>query len=119
MTISDFQKSIIALSAWRAAPYDRHQIPLYVIMVFRNRAAQGWYEGDLYENCWHWLQENPGEFPDTRNPEFQLLLDKIDGVITGLVPDKTGGALYFAHKQDAEQITGTRTCEVGQMWFIK
>ncbi len=48
------------------------------------------------------------------------MLAKIGNVLSGQIPDKTGGAVYFAHKQDvAERIEGTITASVGQMIFIR
>lgn len=119
MTTSDFTKSIIALACWRASPTETHQVQLYIGMVFRNRAAEGWYDGDFYENCWRWLQENPGEFPDQRDPQFVQLLVKLDGITTNLVPDKTDGALYFAPLGSTEDIQGTITTTVGKTIFIR
>lgn len=120
MTTSDFTKSIIALACYRAAPTEPHQVQLYIGMVFRNRANAGWYESDLYENCWRWLAENPGEFPDIRDPQFIQLLAKLDGVTTNLVSDKTDGALYFAPLGLPEDtIHGTITTTVGKTIFIK
>lgn len=125
MTNSDFTKSIVALACWRAAPTEPHQVMLYVAMVFRNRAAAGWYEGDLYENCWRWLEENDGLFPDPRDPQFQQLIAKLDGITAdghggGLVPDKTYGALYFAPMGVLDHpFVGTITTTVGKTVFVR
>ena len=119
MTTSEFTKSVIALACWRAAPTETHQTMLYIAMVFRNRALAGWYESDIYENCWRWLAETPGEFPDTREFHFQQLLAKLDSVTSGLVPDKTDGALYFAPIDTFEQIQGTVTTTVGKIIFVR
>jgi hypothetical protein len=120
MNPSDFSKSIIALACWRATQGETHQAMLCVCMVFLNRADTGWYGGDLYDNCTAWLSENDGDFPDTREPQFQQLLAKLDGVISGQVPDKTGGALYFVKKQDAvEKLAGSITATIGNMIFLR
>ena len=118
MTASEFSRGVMAQAAWQAAQNETHQVMLSVLMVFKNRAEAGWYDGDLYENCARWLGENPGEFPDVRDPQFQNLISKLDGVITGLVPDKTGGAFYFAPK-DTEAFVGSITATVGQTIFIR
>ena len=51
MDASSFKSSIVALACWRAAPFDLHQAQLAVCQVFMNRAKEGWFDGDLYENC--------------------------------------------------------------------
>src|ERR1035438_5954512 len=100
-----------------------HQVMLSVCMVFMNRAQNGSFNGDLYENAYHWLIENPpSAYPDTRDPQFQQLLSKLDAVTSGLVPDRTGGAIYFVNRNQMEvtlpepyKITTT----IGQMAFIR
>jgi hypothetical protein len=87
-------------------------------MVFRNRAAAGWFDGDLYENATKWLEENPGPHPDVRDPQFLQLLANLDVVTLGMAQDKTDGALYFAPKT-TEKIAGTITATMGQMIFFK
>ena len=118
MNTAEFSKSIIALACWRAAKTELHPTMLSVCMVFKNRADAGWNDGDLYENCADWLKANPGDMPDVRDPQFQKLLEKLEGVTSGMVPDKTGGALYFAPKS-AEKIDGTLTATIGQMFFYR
>lgn len=118
MTPQDYANAQLATACWRAAKTELHNVMLYVCMVFVNRAKAGWYEGDVYENAIRWLAENPGEFPDLREPQFQQLLSKIDSVASGQVPDKTAGALYFAPKT-IEKIEGTITTSVGNMIFIR
>jgi hypothetical protein len=120
MTTSDYAKSQIATACWRAAKSELHPIMLAVCQVFMNRAAAGWFDSDLYENCTHWLVENPGEFPDLRDPQFQSLLSRLETVTSGMASDKTEGALYFANKQDLpEKIEGTVTTTIGGIVFIK
>ena len=119
MTPTEFTRSIIALACWRAAKSEPYQVMLSVCMVFKNRADAKWYDGDLYENCVRWLAENPGEFPDPRDPNFLNLLNRLDGVTSGLVADKTGGALWFAPKTSELQIVGTITATMGQTVFFR
>ena len=102
MTSSDFVKSVIALACWRAAQSELHTTMLAVCMVFINRAQAGYFNSDLYENCAQWLKENPGDFPDTRDPQFQQMLAKLDSVTSGMVSDRTGGALWFYPKDQLE-----------------
>lgn len=102
MTASEYTKGQIALACWRAAKTELHSAMLSVCMVFQNRVKNGWFEGSLYLNAVHWLAENPGEFPDERDPQFLQLLTKMDAVILELIPDKTGGALWFYPKTEEE-----------------
>lgn len=118
MTTSDYTKSIIALACWRAASTELHSAMLCVGMVFKNRANAGWFFGDVYENAWRWLEENPGEFPDVRDPQFQSLVNKLDLVLEGSAMDKTGGALWFTSKL-AEKIEGVITTTVGSLAFVR
>ena len=121
MTTSEFKQGQVALACWRAAKGELHQVMLAVCQVFMNRAAAGWYDGDLYENVIRWLAENPGEFPDTRDPQFQSLLARLDTVISGMASDKTGGALYFAQGFEDEILVGgfTITTKIGGLTFVK
>ena len=121
MTTSEYAKSQIATACWLAAKPELHPVMLAVCQVFMNRAAAGWYDGDLYENAAHWLIENPpSELPDLRDPQFQQLLSRLETVTSGMASDKTGGALYFANKQDLpEKIEGTVTTTIGGLVFIK
>ena len=120
MTPSEFGKSQIALACWRAAKSELHSTMLSVGIVFRNRAKAGWYEGDLYENAARWLAENPGEFPDLRDPQFQQLLLKLDSVTSGLAQDTTDGALWFCPKSELpERLPGTITATLGQIVFVR
>lgn len=120
MTASDFIKSQIALACWRSAPEELHSVMLSVCMVFLNRSrASG---KDLYEEVTEYLEENTSGFPDTRDPQFQQLLNKLDTVTSGLAKDTTDGALWFVPKSKLEsvmtpdfKITTTR----GQMVFLR
>ena len=120
MDASSFKSSIVALACWRAAPFDLHQAQLAVCQVFMTRAKDGWFDGDLYENCFRWLEENPGSFPDPRDPQFGHLLSKLESVTSGLVTDKTGGAMYFLHRDAVpEKLAGLITTTIGSLVFFK
>jgi len=101
MTTSDFSASVVALACWTAAKEEPHSVMLAVCQTFLNRArANG---TDIYDEAICYLEVNPSEFPDTRNPQFQALIAKISLVMEGQVPDKTGGALWFAPKSTLSQ----------------
>lgn len=120
LTISDYSNATIATACWRAARGELHSVMLSVCMVFKNRADAGWFDHDLYQNCVQWLVENPGDFPDTRDPEFRQMLVRLDSVTSGLVPDRTGGAMYFCPKsQLPEKIEGQITTTIGGVVFIR
>ena len=123
MTPTDFTTSQIALACWRAAPEELHQVMLAVAMTFRNRAqALGI---TVYQTAYCWLQENTEGFqacPDIRDPQFQQLLSKLDAVLDGRVPDKTGGALWFVPKSQLESGVlkpFTITTTIGQIVFAR
>ena len=120
MTTTEYQNGQIATACWRAAQNNLHQVMLSVLMVFLNRAEAE--SKDLYEVVTEWLAENPTPFPDTRDPQFQQFLSRMETVITKLVPDKTGGALWFVPK---DQLTAgmleafQETTRIGSLIFIK
>ena len=121
MNSTEFRKSVVALACWRAARTELPSVMLSVGMVFKNRADDGWFDGDLYENAVRWLTENPGEFPDPRDPQFQQMLSKLDLVLTGEVPDKTSGALWFCPKEELETVPKpfTVVSTIGNFVFLK
>jgi hypothetical protein len=101
MTTSDFAASIVALACWTAAKEEPHTVMLAVCQVFLNRARAN--SSDIYDEAIDYLEINSGSFPDTRSPQFQALVAKISLVMEGQVPDKTGGALWFAPKSILSQ----------------
>jgi hypothetical protein len=123
MNSSDFTKSIIALACWRRAKGELHQTMLAYCQVLMNRAKAGWFMGDLYENAWQDLvdSEDQNSFPDTRDPQFQQMVYKLESVTSGMVADKTGGALYATPTDHYSEsfITGTITTTIGGLIFIK
>ena len=120
MTPTDFSNSQIALACWRAAPEELHQVMLAVAQVFKNRAqAVG---AEIYDIVTVWLEEHTQGFPDIRDPQFQQLLSKLDAVLDGRVPDKTGGALWFVPKSQLESGVlkpFTITTTIGQIVFAR
>ena len=120
MTPHEYSKAQVATACWRAAKDELPNVMLSVCQVFMNRSDAG--GGDLYEEVTKWLVEHPGDFPDTRDPQFQQMLSKLDTVTSKLAADRTGGALWFVPKSElkpdmlrAFQITTT----MGGLVFIK
>jgi DNA-binding ferritin-like protein (Dps family) len=123
LTASDFTKAQIALACWRAARAELHHVMLGVLMVFMNRAVAE--SKEVYEVATEWLEEFASEFtgyPDERDPQFQQLLAKMDAILAGQVPDKTGGALWFVPKSRLSEDKlqpFTITATIGQMIFCR
>lgn len=116
MTTSEYKTAQIATACWRAAPNELHSVMLSVCQVFMNRG------GDLYEQATRYLSEFPGDFPDPREPQFGQMLAKLDSVTSGLVADRTGGALWFIPKdQLKEDMLGAFkiTTTIGGLVFVK
>jgi hypothetical protein len=116
MTTSDFKLAQIALACWRAAQGELHQVMLAVAQTFMNRG------GDLYEETTKWLSDNPGAFPDPRDPQFQQLLARLDSVTIGLAKDVTDGAWAFVRKTDLQPDmlqAFSITTQIGGLVFVK
>lgn len=104
ISTSDFTKSVLALLMWREDGSDGVQGMTAVGLVVRNRVNAGWNGGD-----WLAVMEahdksssvehgdlNVIRWPNLRDPRFQAVLTKADGIYDGDEDDITGGALYYA-----------------------
>ena len=110
MTGLEFEKSVVALAAWREMRGEGINAMLAVVFVLRNRAKAGWNGGSIYQNAIKLNQvssmsvlgdKNTIKYPDIRDPDFQTLLHKIDAIYED-VPDMiTSGAKYYAVLTDA------------------
>lgn len=108
---ADFEKAIVALACWREMRGEGVNGMLSVAFVLRNRAKAGWFHGSIYENVIAHNQfssmtvegdHNTDEFPDTREPQFQTLLQLLDEVFDdSRIDNLTNGALYYAVIQDS------------------
>lgn len=122
MTGIDYEKSIVALICWKQMRGELYRGMSYLAMMLRNRAEAGWFEGSIYNNAVAVAREagmNWADAPDSREPQYQQLLQIMDGIYTGQTPDRTGGALYFAHSTTADSIAGEITTQVGQYIFFR
>lgn len=122
MTTTDYyEKSIVALACWRFLGTETYRGMLMVAMVLRNRAEQGWFEGSIYNNATAEMADrySTGAHPDPRDPEFQKLLQAMDGIFSGSIEDKTGGGLYWTLLANEEIIAGERTAQFGKYIFFK
>ena len=122
MTSPDFTTSLIVLACWRAAREELHSVMLAACQTFMNRAkANG---TDVYDEVTGYLEINQEGWPDVRDPQFQALAAKINSVLDGQIPDRTGGALWFAPKSVLSQSPNllepfTITATLGNMVFVK
>lgn len=118
----EFEKSIVALVCWKQMKEGLYRGMISVGLMLRNRAMAGWCEGSIYLNaCLLAREENIklDDLPDSREPQFQSLLHKMDDLFSGVLPDKTEGALYVAHISSQDAIAGEITTQVGQYIFFR
>lgn len=116
----EFEKSIVALASWSVGRQDLYKGMAGVAMVIRNRAIAGWFEGSLYLNAVAVLNENPiTEYPDAREPEFQKILQAMDGIFERTILDKTDGGLWITTRISETPIKGQVTCSIGSLVFVK
>lgn len=116
MTGIDFIKACAALLAWRDGSKEGFDGMLAVLFVIRNRAQAGWAGGDWLKIVEELSEENTLYYPDTREPNFQRLLQWVDGVYDGTIEDKiTNGAKYYYNPAMAAE----RCAVVGGMTFYR
>lgn len=120
VTPTDFEKSVVAVACWQATVERTYPNLISIGSVFRNRAEAGWFDKSIYWNAVASMRgsESP-DFPDVRDPVFQMLLQGVSGLFDGRASDKTGGALYYASASSEETISGTVTAHIGQTIFFK
>lgn len=122
MTGIDFEKTIVSFVCWKQMKGELYRGMSFLAMMLKNRSDSGWFESSIYNNALAFMRETDmklDEFPDVRHPEFLNLLQTIDGIFAGTTPDRTGGALYVAHKSQTDTIAGERTAEIGQFIFFR
>jgi hypothetical protein len=93
---------------------------LCVCLVLLNRSLESGI--DVYDEATKWLTENPGDFPDPRDPQFQQLLSRMGPVLAGEVSDKTGGALWCVPKDKlapGSLSAFTITTTIGNLLFLR
>lgn len=95
MTSETYVRAQLATLAWREGYQDGGiNNSLAVAFVIKNRVRAGWGDWlDLIQRHAIWSSRNADELdttshPDAREPNFQLLLQQIDGVFDGSMPDK-------------------------------
>jgi spore germination cell wall hydrolase CwlJ-like protein len=118
----DYEKAVVALVCWKQMKGENYRGMVSLASVFRNRADAGWFNGTIYNNALVFSREQNmtwDDFPDAREPQFQTLLQAMDGVFLGTLPDKTGGAMYCAHASVTDSIAGEITTKIGQYVFFR
>ncbi len=110
MTGLEFEKSVVALACWREMRGEGINAMLAVAFVLRNRANAGWHQHSIYNNAIALNQissmsvlgdKNTIKYPDPRDPDFQMLLHKIDAIYEDAQDQITNGAKYYAVLTDA------------------
>jgi len=98
----DFVKSLLILECWRQGKdFGNHQIPLMIMGCLANRQRLGWGSFlDILKGIPKFaatlIQPNRDQVPDIWEPNFIKLLQGIDGVYDGSVPDPALGGIYWA-----------------------
>lgn len=106
MTSDNFIMSLLALLAEREERSNGVNGMLGVMFVVRNRVNAGWNGGDWVKVITSHNQFSSisvlGDsqtvwYPDSREPNFQRILQEVDGVYDGSTADTlTNNALYYA-----------------------
>lgn len=98
----DFLKSLLVLECWRQGKnFGNQQVPLMIMGCLANRQRLGW--GSFLEVLTKLPkfaatleQPNRNEVPDIWEPSFIKLLQGVDGVYDGSIPDPAMGGVYWA-----------------------
>jgi hypothetical protein len=105
VTNEDYVKAIACLLAEREEQTNGTNGMLGVLFVLRNRVNAGWFKGDWLANISARNQFSSMtvlgdamtiKYQDPREPAFQKVVQMVDQVYDGSLPDMTAGALYYA-----------------------
>lgn len=100
----DFEKTILALLAWREMRHDMFIGMTAAAQVVANRARAGWFEGNIYKNCvaknvyprmTAFGHPDTIRYPNAEDRQFVLFLNMLDAIVEGTAKDNTAGALYY------------------------
>jgi spore germination cell wall hydrolase CwlJ-like protein len=105
MDSNDYCKSVLALVAEREARSNGINGMLAVAFVIRNRVQKwekSWYDVICSHNQFSSMTVKGDSqtiwYPDPREPNFQKLLQSVDGIFDGTIQDTlTNGAIYYAN----------------------
>lgn len=118
----EYEKAIVSLVCWKTMKSETYRGMIAMAMMLRNRANAGWFEGSIYNNAivlGRDMKLDWSDFPDAMEPEYQGVLANMDGIYSGIVPDKTGGALYCSHVSSLDSLVGEITTQIGQFVFYR
>lgn len=119
MTGVEFIKSCAALHAWSEGRKYGFNGMLGILFVIRNRAQQNQFNGDWLKIIYS-IGTEDNSYPDVREPEFQRLLQWVDGVYDGTVEDKiTNGATYYSTMNVGPDFQREICAVVGGLTFYK
>lgn len=102
MTHDDLAKSMACLLAWIDGKRNGVNGMLAILHVIRNRSAAGAENGNWVNIVWEELDRKNSIAPDTRDPDFQAILQHVDGVYSGEIKDNltTGATHYYDEMGD-------------------
>lgn len=99
----DFEKSLVALAAWREQYPRSYQGVSAMVHLIRNRNNKGMFRS-------HLIKLDQEQFPSMTDPthelinsypekedSFERILGSLDDILDGKVVDITQGSLYFDH----------------------
>jgi hypothetical protein len=96
MIIEDFEKSMLALTAWREERHNGAPGILAVMLVVRNRLKAGW--GNSYTQVISGFSPQR-DMPDPRDPMFLQALQLADSIYDDTRKDTVvNGALYMFYE---------------------
>lgn len=105
MTGDTYEQGIVALACWREMRGDLYTGMVSVGLVLRNRSLAGWHNGSIYNNAIAIDQlssmsvkgdPNTIQYPDSREPQFQKLMQAMEPLFDNTLADITQGAMYYA-----------------------
>lgn len=117
MTSDDYISGELCTLAWRLGRKHGVNGMCAIMMVARNRVTAGQESGN-WTAVISGMLDGSTELPDPRDPEFQKILQLVDGIYLGTTPDNlTDGALWYSDKALGNNYE--RCAVVGTLVFYK
>jgi hypothetical protein len=126
MTSEQYIKAQLAALAWREG-YEQGGVnnSLAVAFVIKNRVRAGWGEWlELIQRHETWSAYNHNELdhkshPDPREPDFQRLLQQIDGIYDGSLQDKLTVAPKTKEGEGRPGLYYGHLNKITREWFLE
>jgi hypothetical protein len=122
MVGDDFVKALLVQIAWRDCQKFGFANQVGVLLCLRNQTEQ-LYDGNWLAAVNHTLAGDTfldALADDVRDPNFQKLLQAVDGVYDGTRTDKlTDGALWWRVPDSLSPVGAERTAVVGRVVYYK